>query len=301
MLCRTSSVSLLIVEIAEAGVMGPGLGNLLGEFRALGELATFASDAILKPESRENLDLSDRDATSAGILLVPGFMASDATLFPLARRLERMGQRVFFAGIWCNADCPAQTMRLLEQVLRGAARMTGDKVIVLGHSLGGIYARELARFLPDLVERAILLGAPLKNPVESTNHPIKEIATLMMSFHRACLNGLGGLLHEQAPSLAPEVPETIVYTRSDGIVDWRSCLESGPRVEAVEVSGSHCGLAMNVEVWNVIKSRLKHASATPGMQARTRDEIRRPPPVLKRPAHFRPPYLHLVKRPPTAA
>jgi len=284
--------------------MGPGLGNLLGEFRAFGELATFASDAILKPDYRENLDLSGRDATSAGILLVPGFMASDATLYPLARRLERTGQRVFFAGIWCNADCPAQTMQHLEQVLRGAVRATGDKVIVLGHSLGGIYARELAKLLPDLVERAILLGAPLKNPVQNTNHPIKEAATLMVSFHRACLNGLGGLFHQQSPSLPPappEVPETIVYTRSDGIVNWRSCLESGPRVEAIEVSGSHCGLAMNVEVWNVIKSRLKHASATPGMPPRARDQTRRPPPVLKRPTHFRPPYLHLVKRPPTAA
>ncbi len=280
-----------------------GLGNLLGELRVVRELVTFATDTILNPDSCESLYRSENGATPAGILLIPGFMASDVTLYPLARRLELVGHRVFFGGIWCNADCPVQTVQNLEQVLRDAAQATGDKVIAIGHSLGGIYARELAKLFPELVERAILLGAPLKHPVESTNHPIKAMATMMVNLHRACLHGFG-LFHEQAlrlPQVPPEVPETIVYTRSDGVVDWRSCLESGPCVEAIEVSGSHCGLAMNVEVWNVIKSRLGRASASPRMRTRARDAMRRLPSVLKRPGHFRPPYLHLVKRPPTAA
>ncbi len=279
-----------------------GLGNLLGELRAVRELATFATDAILNPDSSDSLD-SETRATPAAIVLIPGFMASDATLYPLGRRLERRGHQVFHPGIWCNADCPIRTVAYLERVLRDASDTTGDKAVVIGHSLGGIYARELARIFPELVERTILLAAPLKSPVDSVNQPIKAIAALMATLHKACLNHVDGLFRERLmPSPAPpEVPETIVYTRSDGIVDWRSCLESGPNVEAIEVSGSHCGLAVNVEVWNVIKSRLGRAAAALRVPAHARHGIRRPPSSLQLPCRPRPAYLRLVKRPPTAA
>jgi triacylglycerol lipase len=281
-----------------------GLGNLLGELRVVRELATFAADAILNPDPCENLHLSQAGTTPVGVLLIPGFMASDVTLYPLARRLRQRGHQVFFGGIWCNADCPVRTVAQLEQVLRDAAYEAGGKVVVIGHSLGGVYARELAKISPDLVERAILLGAPLKAPVDSVNHPIRALADLMVTLHKSCLNQFDGLFREAAlglPPVPPEVPETIVYSRSDGIVEWRSCLEDGPNVEAIEVAGTHCGLSMSVEVWNVIKSRLGRVSSAQRPETRGRDNILRQPSSLKLPSRLRPPYLRLVKRPSSAA
>jgi pimeloyl-ACP methyl ester carboxylesterase len=281
-----------------------GLGSLLGEFRAVRELATFVTDTILNPDSREPLHLPETGATPAGVLLIPGLMASDVTLYPLARRLRQRGHQVFFAGIWCNADCPVRTVAQLEQALRDAADEASGKVIVIGHSLGGVYARELGKIFPEVVERAILLGAPLKAAVDSVNQPLRALVDMMLSLHKSCLNEFDGLFHEvvnRLPPVPPEVPETIVYTRSDGIVDWQSCLEAGPNVEAVEVAGSHCGLAMSMEVWNVIKSRLGRVSAPQRPETRARDTILRRPSSLKLPTRLRPPYLRLVKRPSSAA
>jgi len=281
-----------------------GLGNLLGELRVVRELATFATDTILNPDPGKSPHGSETGAIPPGILLIPGFMASDVTLYPLARRLRQSGHQVFFAGIWCNADCPIRTVAYLEQALRDGAHEAGGKVVVIGHSLGGLYARELAKVFPELVERAILLGAPLRSPVDAVNPPIRAMADLMFTLHKPCLNQFDGLFHEAGrglPPVPPEVPETIVYTRSDGIVDWRSCLENGPNVEAVEVAGSHCGLAMSVEVWDVIKSRLGHVPATQQPETRARNGIRPRRSPLKPPSRLRPSYLRLVKGPSSAA
>jgi triacylglycerol lipase len=99
-----------------------------------------------------------RAGEAAKIMLIPGFMAGDASLYPLA--LRGMGQRVFFAGIWSNVDCPRQTMERLSRALEAAFDTDGRKLMLVGHSLGGIYARELTRRFPQMVERTILLGDP---------------------------------------------------------------------------------------------------------------------------------------------
>ncbi len=272
--------------------MAPGFRDLLKELRVFGEAAAFAANALF------DVAPSDRDASSKGVLLIPGLMAGDASLYPLAGRLKIAGYRVFFPGIWCNADCPARTMERLEGKLREAHASTGAKVTIIGHSLGGVYARELARRLPDLVERAILLGAPLKHPLESASPPIRAMIAVMEAVHRNCLASLGEpcpVCGIDLPATPPQVPETIIFTRSDGIVDWRSCLEAGPGVEAVEVTSSHCGLGMSLEAWSVIKDRLATTPATPE-PARRRPSADRP--TFSR---LRPPYLRLVKRTSSAA
>jgi hypothetical protein len=76
------------------------------------------------------------------VMLIPGFLAGDLSLGPLAGRLRELGCRVFFSGLWCNVDCPIHTMSHLEKVLRKANHKTSRKVSIIGHSLGGIYARD---------------------------------------------------------------------------------------------------------------------------------------------------------------
>ena len=268
-----------------------GIRDLVKEFRVVGVLVTFETDTLLDRPSTD-------ETSSKAVLLIPGFMASDATLFPLARRLRQSGHRVFFAGIWFNADCPARVTQRLEKTLRHAHDSTGAKVTVIGHSLGGVYARELARSTPDLVERAILLGAPLKHPVENSNQPIRTLVGIMEMVHRSCLVSIGEpcpACGMDFPAAPPEVPETIIYTKSDGVVEWESCLESGPNVEALEVSSSHCGLSVSVEAWEIIRNRLDGPvpAVRPGTHGRA--------PSIRPTHRFRPSYLKLVKRDSSAA
>ncbi len=236
--------------------MGPGLAGLLREARVIRELIAFAGDT-----ARRSAESEPRRG-SKPVLLIPGFMAGDTSLYGIAGRLRMAGYRVFFPGIWFNADCPVKTISRLELVLRDAGRRTNAKVIVIGHSLGGIYARELARRFPLLVERAILLGSPLRDPVRNSNHLLRLGAAILGLVNHRCLLALGdpcGPCGLNLPGRSPKVPETIVYTKTDGIVDWRSCLETGPNVETVEVQSSHCGLAVNAPVCDLIIERLANA------------------------------------------
>jgi triacylglycerol lipase len=270
-----------------------GIRDLLGELRVFGELAAFEGDTWLAGAPEVH-----RSAQPGGVLLIPGFMAADLTLYPLARRLRQLGYQTFFAGIWCNADCPVRTLERLEQALREANRTTGAKVAIIGHSLGGIYARALASRYPELVERAILLGAPLNDPVGNAHQPLRAMASLMALAHRSCLAESASpdrFFEVDLPTTPPEVPETIIYSRSDGIVDWHSCLESGPNVETVEVESSHCGMAVSTGAWEVITDRLNALTLPIRPATRTRDDNHRPP------SPSRPPYLRLIKRTPSAA
>jgi triacylglycerol lipase len=232
----------------------PGFAALFGENRFFSEFLHFSLYGLfhrLLPNVR---------CRGRGVLLIPGFLAGDLSLGPLARRLRELGCRVFFSGIWCNVECPVHTMPRLETVLRKANYKTGGKVTLIGHSLGGIYARELARRLPDLVERVILLGSPVKDPFESSN---AFLGSLFELAHRQCTDqftnstGVGELDLTPGP---PSVPETLIYSKTDGIVQWQNCIESGPKVEAIEVPSSHLGLPYSSEVFAIITARLSRCS-----------------------------------------
>jgi triacylglycerol lipase len=232
----------------------PGLGGLIGEARMFGEVTAFVLRGLL----RRALPKTRRHARR-GVLLIPGFGAGDLTLSPLADRLRELGYRIFFSGIWCNVDCPVHMLMWLEKVLRKASRQTRGKIVIVGHSLGGIYARELACRFPDLVERAILLGSPVKAPLEGSNtflRPLFEWA------HRRCPGRLTAAFVPEVEMnlLPPRVPETLIYSKTDGIVQWQNCIETGAHVEAIEVQSSHCGLPFDPRAFEVIVDRLaRHA------------------------------------------
>jgi pimeloyl-ACP methyl ester carboxylesterase len=129
------------------------------------------------------------------------------SLEPLAGKLRELGCQVSFSGLWCNVDSPVHTMPRLEKALRKANQKTGRKVILIGHSLGGIYARELALKFPQLVERAILLGSPVKNLLESSNTSLRPLFALA---RRRCPDELTkstGVRKVGATPGPPSVPE----------------------------------------------------------------------------------------------
>jgi predicted esterase YcpF (UPF0227 family) len=205
-------------------------------------------------------------ATGASkVMLIPGFMAGDASLYPLAMGLRGLGHRTFFGGIWINMDCPRRTIEGLSQALEEAFRTDGREVVLVGHSLGGIYARELARRFPDLIARTILLGSAIRQPLSNSNPFVRMWFMATRRRHHeggSCLDHLSSLCGAHQPEPAPEIAQTIVYSRNDIVVDWRSCIEDGPHVEAVEVRAGHNSMPFSPEVFAIVAERVGWAAAS---------------------------------------
>jgi pimeloyl-ACP methyl ester carboxylesterase len=207
-----------------------------------------------------------RHKRGAKILLIPGFWTGDQSLYPLAWGLRAAGHRVFFAGIWLNNGCPRATVESLGQALAALYQSDHQPLVIIGHSLGGIYARELARRNPAMVERIVLMGSAIKDPLASTNPYVNARYEVTRPAHHdggGCADSLADLCgtHYLQP---PGVPETIIYSRRDEVVAWTSCLESGPNVESFEANSSHCLMPYNGQAVRIILQRLeREPSAVP--------------------------------------
>jgi triacylglycerol lipase len=229
-----------------------GFVNLLQEFRAVGEFAKFAGHAWTWRRGR-------RAPKGRSILLIPGFLAGDATLYPFANWLRSRGHQVFFSGILANADCPRRSVDRLTNIVIERSARAEEKLVVIGHSLGGIYARELGRRLPERIEQVILLGSPIKDPVKNANPYVKMIALLTRHIQQSghgCADQLATICGVHGAE-APLIPETLIYSKSDGVVDWASCIEDGPEVQAFEVDSTHCGLPYNLDTLRIVRARIE--------------------------------------------
>jgi pimeloyl-ACP methyl ester carboxylesterase len=200
------------------------------------------------------------------VLLVSGFLAGDLSLSLMARWLKSIGYRPCRAGIVANVDCTGRSLERLEGELERFAERHGRSVTVVGHSRGGTMARILAVRRPDLVQCVASLGSPMVD--ELAVHPLvrAHVETVAMLgtlgvpglFSRGCSSGVCcQTAREQARGPFPaRVGFTSIYSRSDGVVDWRACLD--PAARHVEVSSSHVGMAVNAEVFRVLADTLAH-------------------------------------------
>ncbi|HSC01915.1 MAG TPA: hypothetical protein VLC49_01310 [Solirubrobacteraceae bacterium] len=200
----------------------------------------------------------------APVLLVPGFLAGDVSLGVMARWLSRIGHRPCRAGMRVNVDCTSRALDRLEGQLVRFAERHGRKVTIVGQSRGGSLARILAVRRPELVAGVVCLGSPLTDPlavhpfVRAQVEAVALLGTLGLRglFSYTCQ--FGSCCREaRADATAPwppQVPFTAVYSRSDGIVDWRACLD--PHARHVEVRSSHVGMSVNPAVFAVIAEAL---------------------------------------------
>jgi len=195
------------------------------------------------------------------VLLIPGFMAGDASMTALAGWLRRRGHRVRGSGILINAGCAGRELSRLEERL---AEFDGS-VIVIGQSRGGTLARALAAGHPQKVAGLVTLGSPVldhlavSTSVMRTVRSVARLGDLGMPgvFSTDCMDGeccTDFHARVQAP-LEPGMPALAVYSRSDGIVDWRACVD--PHADCVEVRGSHCGMAVNPAVYRELEPLLE--------------------------------------------
>jgi triacylglycerol lipase len=197
------------------------------------------------------------------IMLIPGFMAGDTSLAPLAGLCRWLGHKTFFTGIKSNSDCPRDTARLLEQHLKRIHEDEG-RVTIIGQSLGGVYARELAARRPELVESIITLGSPIRMTEDSANPLLIAMARQVAKLRKlqdGCLTQSCSCGMTMAARHPGEIPATVVYSKTDGVVHWDSCVDrSGAKnVENIEVMSSHCGMGLNTDVLKIVADRLARA------------------------------------------
>jgi pimeloyl-ACP methyl ester carboxylesterase len=198
------------------------------------------------------------------VLLITGFLAGDPSLTTMARWLKRLGYRPCRARMRVNVDCTARGLERLEDSLESLAEQHGRKVTIVGQSRGGTMARLLAVRRPDLVEQIVTLGSPLTDWMAI--HPlVRAQVTMVGLLGTAGVPGLfgyacqaGDCCAEARDGAVAPFPEDIrfvsVSSRSDGIVDWRSCLD--PAAEHVEVTSTHIGMAVNREVFRAVGQAL---------------------------------------------
>jgi pimeloyl-ACP methyl ester carboxylesterase len=185
------------------------------------------------------------------VFLIPGFLAGDWTLRTPFAWMRRVGYRPRMAGVTLNVRYSEVMMRPLFDALTALHRKTGARVSLVGHSRGGVLAKVLSHRKPELVEQVITLGSPLQNPFDV--HPLTmagvraaHVFNVVRYGHPASVEMR--FLRDLAAE--PKVPITSIYSRSDGVVNWKACLR--PDLNAIEVKGSHVGLAINPEVYRIL-------------------------------------------------
>ena len=191
------------------------------------------------------------------VLVLPGFIATDLSTQPLRRFLTGVGYDAHEWRLGRNLG-PRAIGREGEKLvarLRAIHEATGQKVSLVGWSLGGIMARIVARRAPEAVRQIITLGSPFAGSPRATN---VWRAYELFTGQRIDDPHTQAQLNEGAAP--PPVPSTAIYSREDGVVAWQNCREQEtPITDNIEVHGSHCGLGVNPTVLYAIADRLAQA------------------------------------------
>ena len=199
------------------------------------------------------------------VLLIPGFLAGDDSLGIMTRWLRRTGHHTRKAGMRSNVNCSSRAFEVLEERVELMAESRGEKVAIVGQSRGGNFAKVLARRRPDLVSGIVTLGSPQRDPlaihpvVRAQVYAVGTIGTLGAPglFRHTCL--WGDCCQDFWEDLRSPLPRGVgyvsVYSRTDGVVDWRACLDEG--AEHVEVRASHCGMAVNPGAYKALARALE--------------------------------------------
>jgi pimeloyl-ACP methyl ester carboxylesterase len=222
------------------------LANGLLEMRALLEIGSYQ---LL----RKRLERLSPSGDGQPVLMLPGFLGADGSTAGLRKYLNRIG---FAAHPWQQGRNPGfrrDVYESLQMRLRELADAHQSKVSLIGHSLGGIYSRTLAREHPDLVRQVITLGTPFNIDQTAT-----ELGVVGRLYTR--LNPHAREVSEFQMTLAattPDVPSTAIYSQGDGIAPWQLCMDiEGEHTENVRVPGSHTAMPFNLLVCYVVADRL---------------------------------------------
>ncbi len=183
------------------------------------------------------------------VLVLPGLMASDRSTRLLRGFLTRRGYDVHGWGLGRNYGPRRGVEEAMLATIDRLHTTSGRKLSLIGQSLGGAYARLLAVLRPDAVRSVITLGSPV------AGHPRSSNAWRVYEFTSG-KSALDGRRWKQVTQ-EPRVPTTSIYSRSDGVIAWRSSVgASGPNTDSIEVISSHVGMAVHPAVLYALADRL---------------------------------------------
>jgi pimeloyl-ACP methyl ester carboxylesterase len=226
----------------EDSIKAPSLIKLALEGRGLFDIpALFAAAPFLSMAPR-----GERHP----VLVLPGLGANDRSTFALRGFLSSLGYDVHGWGRGRNVRLPQLEIPAIARTVNELFETSGKRVSLVGWSLGGILAREVARDTPAHVRQVITLGSPFAAPSASNVRTIWRLLT-----GQPAAAATSARVAELAKPLP--VPATAIYTRSDGIVAWQACLEQeGPQRENIEVRTTHIGLGFHAPALWAIADRL---------------------------------------------
>ena len=185
------------------------------------------------------------------VLVLPGFGADDISTWPLRRFLSSLGYRARGWGRGSNQADVREAVDAVGELVRKRADRSGRAVALVGWSLGGYIAREVARDLPDQVRRVVTLGSPV------IGGPKYTTVARFASSRGWDLDHIEAEV-ERRKSVPLRVPVTAIYSRRDRVVAWRACVdpEGDAPVEHVEVEATHVGLGFSADVYRIVARRL---------------------------------------------
>lgn len=232
--------------------------------------ALFGAELLLLHASPVFYGLGVPRGDNSAVIVIPGFLGTDLYVSQLHSWLVRIGYRSYLSGIGVNAECPNLLIKFrLAATIKKAVEETGRRVHLIGHSLGGIIARSLASQQPRDIASVITLAAPIRGTVmhPSILRAAKAVRDQILDNHgtgvlpdcytpRCTCNFLSSL----RCTLPASVAETAIYTKDDGVVDWRYCKTGDSDID-FEVPGTHVGLVFNPSVFTIIAERLAQFSS----------------------------------------
>jgi pimeloyl-ACP methyl ester carboxylesterase len=234
-------------EVGHVGVKAPPLRLAALEERAFFEMwASVASRVLLRRVGHGD---------GHPVLVIPGFMGGDASTLLLRQALRGQG---YWVHGWRQGRNAGPTVEILEGTRRRLLDLHerhGARLSLIGQSLGGIYARDLAREHPEAVRQVVTLASPFRIRPGDRSTLSAFMERFGMGMERFPDLPGADVPEEERPPLS--VPTTAIYSKTDGIVRWHVCIDvEGPRRENISVRGSHSGLAMNPAAVLAVADRL---------------------------------------------
>jgi len=209
------------------------------------ELTEVARATLSKPQFPEGAPHGNGET----VLLIPGFLAGDWTMHALRDFLRHLDYRVEFAGVMLNLGPTTGFLPYLEGAVERLHAEAGAPIVVIGQSLGGAFARALAHRHPEKIAHVVTLASPIRFPVAT---PLEMFARLLAPLHGPDVVALTSEIER-----SPPVPVTALYSKEDGIVDWRCCLQDeSESCRNVEISGAHSSMGFNPEAQAIVARAL---------------------------------------------
>ncbi len=202
--------------------------------------------------------LSAKKGDGSPALMIPGFMGDESSFSIMKLYLNHLGYKAFTWGQGRNLGFRRGRLYRTITRIEELQQQFGQAVNLIGQSLGGVFAREIAKRRPDLIQQVITLGSPFGDPHGTTSTATQLYKTINPDIPESHLSEEEVAMKDRFVE-APPVPQTAIYSRSDGHTHWTGCVQMVAKdapAENIEVYGSHIGMSVNGLVFYVIADRL---------------------------------------------